>query len=80
MSDDEGRFDGLFLNVAQQAGSIDNILDSFFGFLLRKTDFFTGADDEKKPEEMVMKSFRKNFKAGQKKKLEELTKTLKAMN
>ncbi len=29
-----------------QSGSIDSILDAFFGFLQRKTDFFTGAQDE----------------------------------
>jgi len=40
------RFDGVLLNIAQQAGSIDNILDTFFGFMQRKTDFFTGAQDE----------------------------------
>lgn len=71
MSEEDGKFDGIFLNVAQQAGNVENILDSFFGFLQRKTDFFTGAEDEKKPEELVLKYFKKHFKAGQKRKLEE---------
>jgi len=71
MDDGDGKFDGIFLNVAQQAGNVENILDSFFGFLQRKTDFFTGAEDEKKPEELVLKYFKKHFKAGQKRKLEE---------
>eukprot|EP00971_Amphidinium_carterae_P078920 1561617-Amphidinium_carterae.1 len=32
---DGERFDGVLLNIARQAGSIDNILDAFFGFLQR---------------------------------------------
>lgn len=51
------RFDGVLLNIAQQSGSIDSILDAFFGFLQRKTDFFTGAQDEQAAEQMVLKCF-----------------------
>jgi len=61
------RFDGLFLNVAENAGTIENILDAFFGFLQRKTDFFSGNADPKKPEELIMSSFKKHYKEGQKK-------------
>lgn len=57
MSDD--RFDGLFLNVAQQAHGIEPLLDHFFGFLRRKTDFFAGASNET-VEELVLKTVRKN--------------------
>merc|ERR1719343_1745315 len=64
------RFDGVLLNIAQQAGSIDAILDSFFGFLQRKTDFFTGAQDEQAAEQMVLKYYKKHWKAGQKKRQE----------
>lgn len=67
---DAEKFDGIFLNIAQQAGSIDNILDSFFGFLNRKTDFFTGAQDEAAAEQMVLKYYKKHWKAGQKKRSE----------
>jgi hypothetical protein len=56
------RFDGLLLNVAQQAGSIENILDTFFDFMLRKTDFFTGAQTEDAPKKLVMASFEKHWK------------------
>ena len=42
---DDERFDGMYLQVAQTIGGIDPLLDSFFGFLRRKTDFFAGAAD-----------------------------------
>jgi len=65
------KFDGILLNIAQQAGSIDNILDAFFGFLNRKTDFFTGSQDEAAAEAMVLKYYKKHLKAGQKKRAEQ---------
>jgi len=64
----EGQFDNLFMTVAQNAQGIDNLLDSFFGFLLRKTDFYTGVDDLKSAEEIVMKTFRKYGEMSEKKK------------
>jgi len=67
---DAEKFDGILLNVAQQAGSIENILDTFFGFLQRKTDFFTGSQDEAAAEQMVMKYYKKHWKAGQKRREE----------
>lgn len=67
---DAERFDGILLNVAQQAGSVDSILDTFFGFLQRKTDFFTGATDDKAAEDIVLKHFRKHWKVGQKRREE----------
>lgn len=33
-------FDDIFLQVAGRAGGIQPLLDSFFGFLSRKTDFY----------------------------------------
>eukprot|EP00586_Coscinodiscus_wailesii_P018391 CAMPEP_0172495986 /NCGR_PEP_ID=MMETSP1066-20121228/79775_1 /TAXON_ID=671091 /ORGANISM="Coscinodiscus wailesii, Strain CCMP2513" /LENGTH=337 /DNA_ID=CAMNT_0013268025 /DNA_START=77 /DNA_END=1090 /DNA_ORIENTATION=- len=36
------RFDGLYMNVAQQARGIEPLLDTVFSFLRRKTDFFSG--------------------------------------
>ena len=41
MNDDE-RYDGLYLNVAQSARGIEPLLDTMFSFLRRKTDFFAG--------------------------------------
>ena len=43
----EDRFDGMFLTVAQQAQGIEPLMDAMFSFLRRKTDFFTGASQEK---------------------------------
>jgi hypothetical protein len=42
----DDRFDGMFLSLAQQLQGIDPLLGSFFSFLRRKTDFFTGASPE----------------------------------
>jgi len=45
---DDERFDGLYLNVAQTTRGIEPLLDTVFSFLRRKTDFFAGppgADD-----------------------------------
>jgi len=60
MGDD--KFDGLYMTVAQQAGGIDPLFDSFFGFLRRKTDFFTGAGDGSKAEATMTAAFAKHGK------------------
>lgn len=52
------RFDSLLINVAQGANGIENFLDVIFGFLLRKTDFFT-AMKQGEEEEVLMKYFKK---------------------
>jgi hypothetical protein len=39
MSDE--RFDGIFMNVVQQSQGIEEFFDNMFGFLGRKTDFYT---------------------------------------
>lgn len=56
---EDERFDGLFLNVAQQCQGIDPLLDSLFSFLRRKTDFFVGVSHDK-AEEVVLKVVRKH--------------------
>ncbi|KAL1511621.1 hypothetical protein AB1Y20_006413 [Prymnesium parvum] len=57
---DDERFDGMLINLAQQVGGIDNLLDTFFGFLRRKTDFFAGAADENAAKASVLKAFQRN--------------------
>ena len=46
--------------MAQQMGGIEPLLDSFFGFMRRKTDFFVGAMSGEAAEETVLKAFSKN--------------------
>ena len=44
ISEMEDNFDGMFLNVAQNCpDGIKGLLDAFFGFLSRRTDFYFGA-------------------------------------
>lgn len=38
------RFDNLYMTIAQEAGGISGLLNSFFSFLIRRTDFFYEAD------------------------------------
>jgi hypothetical protein len=38
----DDRFDGLYVNVANQTHGIEPLLDSVFSFLRRKSDFFAG--------------------------------------
>lgn len=35
-----GRFDEFFLTVCKEAGGIEGLLDAFFDFMRRRTDFF----------------------------------------
>jgi len=59
----EERFDGMLLTMAQQCeGGIQQLLDIFFGFLSRKTDFYTGAELPK-IQQIVISSVSKYYQA-----------------
>lgn len=58
MSDDE-KFDGVLLSIVQQAGGIDGFFENVFGFLRRKTDFFT---DQKRAEQVIVTHSSNQFK------------------
>ncbi|KAF6019382.1 NUDC [Bugula neritina] len=67
----EEKFDGMFLGMAEQCeGGIMGLMDSFFGFLGRKSDFYTGATQEK-VEKMVLDAVRKHHKVAAQKLAEE---------
>lgn len=65
------RGDQLLMAYAQQAGNLDNILDGFFGFLLRRTDFFTGYAEKAKPMASLSKAFDKHWELSESKRAEE---------
>lgn len=52
MSDE--RFDSMLLAIAQQQQGIDGILETFFSFLNRKTDFFSQPDMAKATVDRIM--------------------------
>ncbi|XP_059473539.1 nuclear migration protein nudC [Neocloeon triangulifer] len=62
MSSQEENFDALLFSMAQQMeGGVAEMLDTVFGFLLRKTDFYIGGPDGQ-AEKMVMDAFKKHSK------------------
>ncbi|KAL8575278.1 hypothetical protein ACOMHN_001823 [Nucella lapillus] len=71
---DPERFDGMLMNMAQQCeGGIQELLGVFFGFLQRKTDFYTGTGSTQ-AEELVMSSFHKSQTTAKKLKKEQVDK------
>lgn len=58
MSDEE-RFDGMLFTLAQShTGGVLDLLDTFFSFLARKTDFYTGGP-KGNAQEMMLEKFKK---------------------
>uniref|UniRef100_T1JCD9 Nuclear migration protein nudC n=1 Tax=Strigamia maritima TaxID=126957 RepID=T1JCD9_STRMM len=61
MADKEAdRFDGMLLAMAQEHdGGVQDVLDTIFNFLARKTDFYTGGGDSGAAEKLTMDKFNK---------------------
>jgi len=74
---DDERFDGMYMNMAQTIQGIEPLMDSFFGFLRRKTDFFAGATSETAAQEQVLKAFAKNMARAEEEKRERAAKEKK---
>lgn len=62
---DEQKFDGIFMNIVQQSKGIDNFFNHLFGFLRRKTDYFTNESLAKTKVNDIMLAHFERFKEEQ---------------
>ena len=42
---EQEKYDEVFMQIAGQIGSVKGVLDNFFGFMHRKTDFYVQYED-----------------------------------
>lgn len=53
--------DALFISAAQNCSDgIRGLMDAFFGFLSRRTDFYFGAATKKEAKKIVLEAFKKH--------------------
>ena len=69
LTDQQKNWDGMLLMLARENQGIDNLLDTFFGFLYRKTDFFQAASKQDSSKKLL-ESFNKWCKIAEAKKIE----------
>jgi len=62
---EDGRFDNLFLHVAQQCGGIDDLMDAFLGFLQRRTDAFSPPGGYDQLESAWITSLKRHYELAQ---------------
>ncbi|CDU20173.1 nuclear distribution gene C [Plasmodium yoelii] len=56
------KFDFLMLSIAKECGDINNFMNIFFSFLLRKTDFITNSQNIEQCEQVVLRVLKKHYK------------------
>lgn len=65
---DDGKFDGILITMLQEGKNYENFFDNLFGFLRRKTDFFS---DWKKAESIIAGAGKKHIEQYDKDKKDE---------
>ena len=71
------KYDAMFLNIAQSCGSIAPLMDAFFGFLARKTDFMSGELSTGEAKKVVNTAFDRYYEMSTNKRDQEMARRKK---